>query len=88
MRHCQLNVYTGITGTETDLGAQPKPKQFDFTNFFCGIGHLMASTKVARFTQHYGTFKLHKNNTITDYIKRNCSNFHSFQSGFGLVSNQ
>ena len=79
MYHCQQNVYTDTTVTETYLGVQPKSKQFNFTKFFSGIGHLMASTKVACFTQHYRTF----NNTVTDYIKRNCSNFHSFQSGFG-----
>jgi len=60
MYRCQQNVYTDTTGTETYLGVQPKPKWFDFTKFFSGIGHLMASTKVACFTQHYRTFKLHK----------------------------
>ena len=59
MYRYQLNVYTGTTGPETYLGVQ-KPKRFDLTmNFFCGIGNLMASTKIACFTQHR-TFKLYK----------------------------
>jgi len=28
-------------------------------------------------------YQTSQNNTLTDYVKRNCSNFHSFQSGFG-----
>ena len=56
-----IEFYKGTTGTETYLGAQLKPKWHDVTNFSIGIGHLMASSKVACATQHFRTFKLHNN---------------------------
>ena len=53
-----IEFYKCTTGTKTYLGAQLK---HDVTNFSIGIGHLMASSKVACATQHFRTFKLHNN---------------------------
>ena len=85
---CQQNVYTGPTGTETYLGVQPKPKWFDFMEFFSGIGHLMVSTKVACFTQHHRTFKPHKTKQKQTILKEISIPFKVVLGETCLVSNQ